>query len=97
MPRKPSAKRPVSKDKSAPSEIKPLPGSEVAKQEVPRHFKMIFLSVLGLTVLSLATNVALVWFKVDTPQAKSLIEACNGTWRMGFGAIIGMLVGKSAQ
>jgi hypothetical protein len=77
------------RDEGAPSEAHPgaLP--------VPAAFKMTFLAVLGLTVLSMAVSIALVFYGHDTDQAKHLAETCSTTYKLGFGAILGLLGGKA--
>lgn len=56
-------------------------------------FNLIFLSILGLTVLSQIIAVFLSLKKNVSPQQMHMLEACITTWKMGFGAVIGMLVG----
>ncbi len=59
-------------------------------------FKLVFLTVLGLTVLSIGIDLFLVMAVSNpTEQAKSLIETCSTTWKMGFGAIVGLIGGKA--
>lgn len=59
-------------------------------------FKLVFLTVLALTVVALLLNVALV-VSIDNPndQAKSLIETCSTIVKAGFGAIVGLIGGKA--
>ena len=59
-------------------------------------FKMVFLTVLFFTFAALATNIALaVLIKEPNDQTKSLIETCSTLTKAGFGAIIGLIGGKS--
>ena len=60
-------------------------------------FKLVFCSVLGLTVLSLRVSVYLAIAYSPTPseEIKRLIETCSTTWKMGFGAIVGLISGKA--
>ena len=63
-------------------------------------FKLVFLSVLGLSVFSLLIGCALVGLKMrtDNPmneQEKVLLDLCTSTFKLGFGAIIGLLGGKA--
>jgi hypothetical protein len=60
-------------------------------------FKLVFCSVLGLTVLSLGVSVyfALAYDSPPSEEVKRLIETCSTTWKMGFGAIVGLIGGKA--
>jgi hypothetical protein len=59
-------------------------------------FKLVFLSVLGITFVALLVNVALVIFlNAPSDQAKSLIETCSTILKAGFGAIVGLIGGKA--
>lgn len=59
-------------------------------------FKLVFLTILALTVLALLLNVTLVVL-IDSPndQAKSLIDTCSTITKAGFGAIVGLIGGKA--
>ena len=59
-------------------------------------FKLVFLTILGLTILALALNVILV-ASIANPndQAKGLIDMCSTIVKTGFGAIVGLIGGKS--
>jgi hypothetical protein len=57
-------------------------------------FKVIFITVSFLTVLSLAVSVALVLYGKDTEDTRRLVETCSTTWKLGFGASVGLMGGK---
>ncbi len=59
-------------------------------------FKLVFLSVLTLPLLSLAVVIFLAISQHDpSEQVKGLIETCSTTFKMGFGAIVGLIGGKA--
>ncbi len=79
--------------------IPPQPNPPPATQiQLTPAFKLIFISVLCLTVLSLVGCFVLVLTAKDPPSdaVKGLIETCSTTWKMGFGAVIGLIGGKVA-
>ena len=62
-------------------------------------FKLAFLSALALTVVSLLVVTTIAVFSSDgelTEYQKQLFETCSTTWKMGFGAILGLIGGKAA-
>ena len=59
------------------------------------HFKLIFSTVVALTVLALVLNVLLPTFCSDSDQVKAAAETCSTTYKMGFGAIVGLIGGKA--
>jgi len=58
-------------------------------------FKLVFLSVLAITVLSMIVGCCLVVASVESEPAKALMTTCLSTFKLGFGAIIGLLGGKA--
>lgn len=58
-------------------------------------FKMVFLSVLGITILSMFIACALVAAHNETDQGKALFELFASLTKMGFGAMLGLLGGKT--
>jgi hypothetical protein len=64
------------------------------KSDLTPRFKLIFGTVAALTVLSLVLSVLLASFGNDSEQVKSAMEACSTTYKMGFGAIVGLIGGK---
>ncbi|WP_328989519.1 hypothetical protein OG394_25130 [Kribbella sp. NBC_01245] len=77
--------------------------AQAATDQIPANaetlspvFKLVFLSVFGITVGALLINVALVMILDEpTAQAASLIETCSTMAKAGFGAIIGLIGGKA--
>jgi hypothetical protein len=59
-------------------------------------FKLIFLSVMSLTILSLIVTIALaVFVKNPNPSVQGAIDTCSTTYKMGFGANVGLIGGKA--
>lgn len=50
---------------------------------------------MALTVLALLLNVLLAVFGSDSDQVKAAAETCSTTYKMGFGAIVGLIGGKA--
>lgn len=59
------------------------------------EFKLIFLTVVALTVISLGVAIGLAMIENPSAGAKRLSETVSTTYKMGFGAIIGLIGGKS--
>ena len=60
-------------------------------------FKLIFIAVLVLTVLSLLVMCVVAVSGSDTDSAKDLMNTTSTTFQLGFGAIIGLVGGKAAD
>lgn len=60
-------------------------------------FKLVFLTVTVLTVFSLAVSIYVASKDNPSDLAKALFDTCSTTWKMGFGAIIGLVGGKALQ
>lgn len=58
-------------------------------------FKWIFKVVLTLTVMSLVISLVLSLFANPSSLQTSLFETCTTTWKMGFGAIVGLIGAKA--
>jgi hypothetical protein len=72
---------------------KPSPAPDI---DIPVSFKTVFWVVVVLTSASLLVNVYMAVFPPvrDTDALKKVVGACDGTWKAGFGAILGLLGGK---
>lgn len=58
------------------------------------RYWVVFLGVMVLTLLSLGVSLLLALRGELQPQAASLFETCSTTWKMGFGALVGLIGGK---
>ena len=58
-------------------------------------FRLVFLTVLGLTATSMGVCVLLSLAARQTDPVRQLIETCSTTFKLGFGAIVGLLGGKA--
>jgi hypothetical protein len=59
------------------------------------HFKLIFIAVLALTLISLLVMCVVAVSGSDTDASKNVLDATSTTFKMGFGAIIGLIGGKA--
>jgi len=55
------------------------------------RFKIVFLSTFLLTIISLIMLFLLTLISVPTKLQNDLFNICSTTWKMGFGALIGLL------
>jgi hypothetical protein len=70
----------------------------VPRNALAMHFYIVFFSVLGLTLVSLSINVYLVVAIENPPeQVGRLIETVSTSWKLGFGALVGLLGGKTLK
>jgi hypothetical protein len=60
-------------------------------------FKLVFSTVVGLTLLSGSTSVWLSFQEHLSPEQTRIFESCSTTWQMGTGAVFGLLGGKAAD
>ena len=59
-------------------------------------FKLVFLSVLGLSILCLVANVVLaVQIERPSAQVRDVLSTLSTAWKTGFGAIVGLIGGKA--
>jgi hypothetical protein len=63
-------------------------------------FKLVFVSVLAVTVFCLIVSCCLVGLSIGSGHSMDkdvlgLFDLCSSTFKLGFGAIIGLLGGKA--
>lgn len=69
--------------------------------EITKHFKMIFLTVVGITILSIIGVATLAFCGDATDPTKipvmqqNLYSMCSFGWQSGIGAIFGLLGGNA--
>jgi hypothetical protein len=83
--------------KNAPLEWSVPTTRTVKTIKVNPTFKLIFLTVVGITILAGAVEVLLagVW-TAPSPNQQSAFEAMGFAWKAGIGAIFGLLSGKTS-
>ena len=55
---------------------------------------LVLVIAVALTTTSLVVCIALAVCGVQSEFSSSLFETCSTTWKMGFGAVIGVLSGR---
>ena len=60
-------------------------------------FKLVFGTVVGLTMLSGGTAFSLAAQEQLSPQQTRVFETCSATWQMGVGAVFGLLGSKATD
>lgn len=61
---------------------------------VSPQFKLVFLSVLGLTLLAFVAILALAFVDDPAPPVTRFAETCDFAYKAGLGAIFGLLGGE---
>lgn len=65
---------------------------------VTAHFKLVFLCVSVITVLTLVASLYIgIFVEKPTEAAKSAMDTCSTLANLGFGAMVGLLGGKAVQ
>ncbi|WP_086564719.1 hypothetical protein [Streptomyces africanus] len=65
---------------------------------VTAHFKLVFLCVTVITVLTLAASLYIgIFVEKPTDAAKSAMDTCSTLANLGFGAMVGLLGGKAVN
>jgi hypothetical protein len=63
--------------------------------KVDPTFKLIYLCAVGLTVLVFVAWVLLAFFPQPTDAARSLMGGCETMSKLGFGALVGLVGGRT--
>jgi len=69
-------------------------GPQAQQIDLDPAFKIVLLIVVGLVSVSLLIMVVLAIVGAHNPDAKNLFALCSDTFKLGFGAIVGLLGGK---
>ncbi|MFC4980014.1 hypothetical protein [Streptomyces atroolivaceus] len=65
---------------------------------VTAHFKLVFICVTVITVLTLVASLYIgIFIEKPTDAAKSAMDTCSTLANLGFGAMVGLLGGKAVQ
>ncbi len=86
------ARTPAPKDQTEPSATRPT-----GELRLPPHFRMVFFTTAGMTVLCLAIGGALAVSGPDTAAAREVISGCMTMAKIGFGAIVGLVGGRALR
>jgi hypothetical protein len=86
------AQRAVRKAQESPPPSKVTNGRQIV---VTDNFRLIFLTTTLITAVCLAGSIALALFGPDTAATKDVLAVMLTVFQIGFGAIVGLLSGKS--
>jgi hypothetical protein len=77
------------------SVIEPPPAAPPSPITISPTFKLVFISVLAITVFSGVAQIVMasIW-ATPTASQKEVFDAMGFAWKVGFGAIVGLLGGK---
>ncbi|GAA5705806.1 hypothetical protein Save01_06660 [Streptomyces avermitilis] len=79
---------------TAPEAVAAAPGVTT----VTAHFKLVFICVTVITVLTLLASLYIgIFVEKPTEAAKSAMDTCSTLANLGFGAMVGLLGGKAVQ
>ena len=70
--------------------------SDSVQGQLTPRFKLVYWTLVALTLLALALNVLLALVGGDSDQVRAAAEACSTTYKMGFGAIVGLTTQRLA-
>ena len=78
-----------------PSQIRKQ-ASQLGQGQLTPRFKLVFLTLVALTLLALGLSVLLAVIGGDSDQIRTASETCSTTYKMGFGAIVGLMSQRHA-
>ena len=78
-----------------PNNEQPPPADVGRPVALTAGFRFVFVCVFLLTLILLALSVYLAGLSEPSENAKKLFAACTTSWQMGFGAMVGLIGGKS--
>lgn len=88
----------------APEPSSVAPDNAVSVAEPPAvttvtpHFKLVFISVAVITLLTLMASLYIgIFVEKPTDAAKSAMDTCSTLANLGFGAMVGLLGGKAVN
>lgn len=80
----------------APKNDPNLPATRpTGEVRLPPHFRTVFFSIVGLTVLCLAIGGVLAVCGPNTAATREVVSGCMTMAKIGFGAIVGLIGGKA--
>jgi hypothetical protein len=70
------------------------PSPVVKVTDITPRFKLVFATVLAITILCLLLNLVIVLAAPPGAAAESFVDTCSTAFKLGFGAIVGLVGGK---
>jgi hypothetical protein len=81
-----------------------VPDTQGSKMKIPTTFKIVFIVVVGLTLLSfVGLGILAIWGSPASSEAeisvfqRNFYNACSFGWQAGLGAILGLIGGKVTE
>jgi hypothetical protein len=75
----------------------PRRSAETKSRYVSANFKMVFLVVAAITVLSGVASIVLAgWWLTPTQNEQNVFDSMGFAWKAGIGAILGLIGGKAS-
>ncbi|MFZ4247010.1 hypothetical protein ACOZDF_17100 [Streptomyces griseoincarnatus] len=74
------------------------PVAEPAVTTVTAHFKLVFICVAAITLITLMASLYIgIFIEKPTEATKSVMNTCSTLTNLGFGAMVGLLGGKAVN